>query len=118
MAFTVRITTRAFNDIRQNIDWWCEHRSAEQAGEWCDLVLRQIDGLGVMPESYPLASENQKTPYELREMHVGPSRKTTHRVLFRIQSETIEVLAVRHASADSIRDQDLALTCANQNASR
>ena len=71
MAFTVRITTRAFNDIRRNIDWWSEHRLAVQAGEWCDLVLRKIDGLSVMPESYPLGSENQKTPYELREMHVG-----------------------------------------------
>ena len=45
-----------------------------------------------MPESYPFASENHKTPYELREMHVGLSGKTTHRVLFRIQSDTIEVL--------------------------
>ncbi len=107
MAFTVRITTRAFNDIRQNIDWWAEHRSAEQAGIWCDLVLRQIEGLSVMPESYPLASENQKTPYELREMYVGLSGKTTHRVLFRIQSETIEVLAVRHVSANRLESRDL-----------
>ncbi len=108
MAFSVRITTRAFNDIRQNIEWWSQHRSAEQAGQWCDLVFKQIDGLSVMPESYSLASENHKTPYELREMHVGLSGKTTHRVLFRIQSETIEVLAVRHVSSDSVRSDDLA----------
>ena len=107
MAFTVRITTRAFNDIRQNIEWWSEHRSAEQAGEWCDLIFRQIDGLSVMPESFPFAAENHKTQYELREMHVGLSGKTTHRVLFRIQFETIEVLAVRHVSADSIEKKYL-----------
>ena len=107
MAYTVRITTRAFNDIRQNIEWWSEHRSAVQAGEWCDLVLRQIDGLSVMPESFPFAAENHKTQYELREMHVGLSGKTTHRVLFRIQSETIEVLAVRHVSADLVDEKNL-----------
>lgn len=107
MAFSVRITTRAFNDIRQNIEWWSEHRSAEQADEWCDLVLRQIDSLRVMPQSYPFAAETQKTQYELREMHVGLSGKTTHRVLFRIQTETIEVLAVRHVSADSVAAEGL-----------
>jgi len=108
MAFSVRITTRAFNDIRQNIEWWSQHRSAEQAGEWCDLVLKQIEGIGVMPESYSLAPENHKTPFELREMLVGLSGETTHRVLFRIQSDTIEVLAVRHVASDSVRFEDLA----------
>ena len=61
-----------------------------------------------MPESYPFASENHKPPYELREMHVGLSGKTTHRVLFRIQSDTIEVLAIRHVASDSVQSDDLA----------
>ena len=60
-----------------------------------------------MPESFPFAAENHKTQYELREMHVGLSGKTTHRVLFRIQSETIEVLAVRHVSADLVDEKNL-----------
>lgn len=107
MAFSVRITTRAYNDIRQNIEWWSQHRSAEQAGQWCDLVLKQIEGLSAMPESYALASENHRTPFELREMHVGLSGKTTHRVLFRIQTATIEVLAVRHVSSNSVRSDEL-----------
>jgi hypothetical protein len=46
--------------------------------------------------------------YWLLEMHVGLSGKTTHRVLFRIQSETIEVLAVRHVASDSVQPDDLA----------
>ena len=108
MTFSVRITTRSFNDIRQNFEWWSQHRSAEQAGQWFDLVFKHIDGLSVMPESYPFASENHKPPYELREMHVGLSGKTTHRVLFRIQSDTIEVLAIRHVASDSVQSDDLA----------
>ena len=107
MTFAVRLTPRAFDDLLASVRWWSKHRSPEQAVRWYEGIRKKIDSLSSMPESRPLARENARTPFELRELHYGLGKKTTHRVLFRVVGRTVEVLAVCHVAQDELDPNQL-----------
>lgn len=101
MNYRVSVTQIADRESDDAYLWWAKHRSAEQARRWyrkylCTLVSLRIDleRYGVAPES----SEYNETP---RELTFGVGRRKTHRVVFTIIGDTVEVLAVRHLAPDS-----------------
>lgn len=104
MNYEVRIVSRAHNDFREAIQWYADNYSAEFAASWYDQFLRQLETLAAMPESHSLARENDRTEFDLRELHFGVGRRTTHRAVFRIVDSTVEILAIRHVAR---RDLDV-----------
>lgn len=107
MSVPVLLTAGARDDLRQNARWWAEHRSVEQAERWYDGFLRHIDSLAENPQRCPLARENHKFPYELRELHYGVGSRPTHRALFTIRPDAIIVLAIRHGAQRDITLEDI-----------
>lgn len=74
---------------------------------WYDGTTETLSALRDMPERHPLARENHRFDFELREVHFDLGSGSTHRALFRVLPDTIEVLAVYHIAQDEIRPDQL-----------
>lgn len=107
--FTVALSDAAKSDLRQNATWWSEHRSHEQAERWYDAILSKIYSLEQMPKRCPFAPEADALHLEIRHLLFGVSSRPTHRVLFEIDGEVVNVVRVLHVSQTVIHDaKDLA----------
>ena len=107
MSFEVFVTDPAFLNLQSYYKWWSVNRSDEQAVRWREAFLERIYSLEQMPSSHPLARENGKVPFELREMHFGLGSTATHRAVFRIEASAVHVLAVRHVAQHEIDPAEL-----------
>ena len=107
MSLNVILEPRAENDLHDAAAWWAEHRSAEQAQRWYEGFVQALDSLGENPGRWPLARENAKFPYELRELHYGLGSRPTHRAVFTIRADAVVVLTIRHAAQQEIVPEDL-----------
>lgn len=104
---TVVTSMRADADIEAIGRWWAEHRSATQAKRWVDGILNAIQRLTADAERHSTAIENDRFPFELRQVNFGLGRGPTHRVLYTIRPDCVYVLAVRHVSQDAVGLDDL-----------
>ena len=102
MTREVLITERAQHEAQDNHDWWAEHRSAEQAAQWYTEFLKAAASLSENPERCSLAVEDDRFPYEIRQLNFGIGRKTTHRIVYAIRPRDVVVLHVRHLAQDAI----------------
>jgi len=59
------------------------------------------------PHSFPQAEEFVADGLDLRELLIGRRRGIVHRVLFTIESETVTIHRVRHASQDQMTEDDV-----------
>jgi len=107
MTFRVVILSEARGDIDRNSEWWAEHHSVEQALRWSDAIYDQIESLSVLPERNALSPENHAFPFEIRDKLVGLGTRPSYRAVFRIQENTVYVLAVRSASQDALRPEEV-----------
>lgn len=103
MKYRVVYTDEARNAIRANAKWWAENRSVDQAWRWYNKIYEAMESLGEMPSRHPLAREHAEFPFELRAMNFGVSSKPTHRVLYTIRPEMVEIIAVLHAHQDDFQ---------------
>ncbi len=102
MRYEVIITSRAEQEAQANHDWWAEHRSAEQAARWYEEFLRAAFSLEDDPDRCPIAAENPRFPYEIRQLNFGLGGKRTHRLVYTIRLKEVVVLRVRHLAQDAI----------------
>jgi plasmid stabilization system protein ParE len=107
MNYRVTIQKRAEDDLRENVIWWSENRSPNQAARWYRGILAAVEELGDNPRRFPLASENGDFFYELREAYFGLSGRPTHRIVFTIgtteaDSDKVYVLTIRHIALDDL----------------
>lgn len=107
MTYRVRISQQAFDDIRRSTVWWATNRSTEQAVRWKNAIFDRIEQLDGFPESNAVAYENEKFPFELREALFGLGTRPTHRILFRIVRDEVQVLTVRAAAQDILNPADV-----------
>ena len=107
MSLPVILQREAEDQIVASARWWVKHRSVEQAERWYAGILKAIDSLDKKASQYPLARENERFPYELRQMNFGLGNRSTHRVLFAIRADSVLVLTVRHVGQDDITPKDL-----------
>ena len=98
MMVPVGVTDRAEAEWDAVYQWWAENRSAEQAVRWYNGIADAIEALADRPAQWPLARENSRTPYELRERHFGLGRQPTHRILFTIRPELVLIVSIRHVA--------------------
>jgi plasmid stabilization system protein ParE len=102
MTYEVLIAARAEQEAQANHDWWAEHRSAEQAARWYDEFLAVVLSLGQNADHCSLAAENDRFPYEIRQINFGIGRKPTHRIVYTIRPNQVVVLRVRHLAQHEI----------------
>ena len=107
MTFEVIFTARAARELEQAAHWWAEHRSAAQAHGWYDGFFKRLVALEHNPERYPLARENGRFPYQLRQLAFGLRRRLTHRAVFTIREDRVVILAVRHAAQDDVSAEEI-----------
>ncbi len=88
---------------------WYQRQSGseEVAQRWYDGFVEAIQALEVEAERHLLATESDDFPFELRALFYGSGRRKTHRALFRILDDVVEVLAVRHLAQQALRPDDL-----------
>jgi Txe/YoeB family toxin of Txe-Axe toxin-antitoxin module len=88
--------------------WYAEtFQSLDVAATWYDGFLDLLDGLEADPLQGILAPENHLFDFELREVHYGSGRRFTHRALYRIVGQRIEILSVRHLSQQPLGPSEL-----------
>ena len=103
----VIITGPAKQDIQAAHDWWAANRSAEQAERWYLGIQAAIRSLRRMPERCSLATESDLLATGVRQLLFGIGHRTTHRIVFAIDGETVVVLRIRHTSRDVLTLDDL-----------
>ena len=107
MTHHVVLTRRADRELEDAADWWAEHRSSHQAAHWYAGFSDAIASLRENPERCPLAPENGRFPYEIRELHYGLGSRPTHRAVFTIRPDMVLVLTIRHAAQAELTEDDL-----------
>jgi plasmid stabilization system protein ParE len=108
MSYRLEISSDARQQLVDIANWYRERSgSVEVAASWHDGFLVALQSLCDNPESCPLAQESDAFSFELRELHYGSGRAPTHRALFRIQGDMVEVLAIRHFAQRAITPDDL-----------
>lgn len=97
------ITDRAEADIQAAYDWLSQ-RNLVAADAWMNKLQTELLALTLNPEQHGFAPETGKHPLQLRQMLYGPSKN--YRVLFCVRSNSVTVVAVRHASQAPLADVD------------
>ena len=101
MSYRVLITPRALADLREIRDY-IARRSPANAAKFLQRLLREIDRLEEIPESFALAPEDKFVPYPLRQVVVRP-----YRILYRVSGRAVEILHVRHGARKRARPEEL-----------
>jgi plasmid stabilization system protein ParE len=107
MSWRIVVLPQALDDIRRNSNWWATHHSLQQAIRWVDAVEEQLAALAFLPESYPVASESSRFPYEIREKLLGLGARPAHRAIFTIKGQAVYVLTVRHSAQRDLQPEDI-----------
>lgn len=105
--YPVIVDPRVDRQLDDAYIWWAKNRSPEQAGRWYRGISTRIRALASTADRYGVARENDRFPYEVRQMLIGRGRNFTHRVLFTIRTDSVYVLAVRHVSQRLLKPEDL-----------
>lgn len=109
MTYDLEFTSEAQQDIDRISGWYLsESNSIEIANRWYDGILNALESLREFPESFSLAHESDEFPFDLRQLLYGSGKHKTHRALFRIVENTVEVLSVRHLSQRDVTPDDIA----------
>ena len=107
MTHRVVLAAQADRELEDAVNWWAEHRSPQQAARWYAGFSEALSSLAENPQRYPLARENGRFPYELRELHYGVGSRPTHRAVFTVRPEIVLVLSIRHAAQAELSEEDL-----------
>jgi plasmid stabilization system protein ParE len=101
VTYRLRVTARAVGDADGAYAWIAEHRSPAQAERWYQGLFKQMETLTYQPSRCPLAAENPKFPFEIRELLYG-KRKNKHRIIFTIRNDDVVVLYVHHGACKEL----------------
>lgn len=107
MTYRIKYTQRAEADLRETYLWWRVHRSSQQASRWLNEIFPAIDVLKEAPDRFPHAPETDLHPQGLRQLLFGVGHSITHRVIFTIVDEEVQIIAIRHTARDILDQTDL-----------
>ena len=102
MKYTVTIASQAKIEFWEAAQWWAENRSVEQAIRWVDQFQAAIDGLSENPERHAYAREDASLPKTTRQLLFGLGRRPSHRALFYIEGNSVNVICIRHVAQQGI----------------
>ncbi|WP_145280938.1 type II toxin-antitoxin system RelE/ParE family toxin [Pirellulimonas nuda] len=106
MRHRVSLTHEARSNLIRTAQWWSEHRDADQAWRWLEGFEAAINGLQRHPQRQPLSIESDKFDGGLRQLNFGLGGRPTHRAVFRIVGEVVEVIAIRHLAQQELSPDD------------
>jgi plasmid stabilization system protein ParE len=108
MKYVLKITDEAADLLFWAAKWYAEtSQSLEVASAWYDGFLNELESLAQNPLRGSLAPENHLFDFDLREVYYGSGRRVTHRALYRIVGDTVEVLSIRHHAQRPLQKGDL-----------
>lgn len=96
MALRVRILGEALQDIAEASAKIAED-SPSAARQWYRALRTKISDLSEMPRRYALAPEAEELGSELRQFH-----HYSHRVIFRVRNDAVEILRVYHGARHAL----------------
>jgi plasmid stabilization system protein ParE len=108
MMYRLKFTKEAADSLLTIARWYAEssHSLAVATG-WYDGFLDELDRLEKNPWLGSIAPENDLFDFELREFYYGSGRRVTHRALYRIVENVVEVLTIRHHAERPLEADDL-----------
>jgi plasmid stabilization system protein ParE len=108
MKYLLKITDEAADLLLSAAKWYAETaQSLNVAASWYDGFLDELESLEDNPLRGGLAPESRLFDFELREIYYGSGRRITHRALYRIVGNTVEVLSIRHHAQRPLGKDDL-----------
>jgi len=108
MTYHLKMTMKALDLLSANAQWYAEQsQSRELAIAWYDGFVKRIESLEKDPFAGRLASESSDFDFELRQINYGSGKRPTHRALYRIVGNTVEVLLIRHLAQQPLRPGDI-----------
>jgi len=94
-------------ELESAAEWYRQRSfSVEIANRWLHGFQVAILSLAANPERCAIARESEHFAYELRELY-GSGRRKTHRALFRVVGDRVEVLTIRHVAQRDLTPDDL-----------
>lgn len=104
MAYRVRLSLQARQDVQETADFLRDNAGVERARKWKNGVLEAIESLSEMPSRCAVAEESAEIGVELRHLIHRP-----HRIIFRVQeaTQTVDVLRVYHWARAPLQLEDL-----------
>ena len=108
MNYHLQISDEAADLLLSIARWYAAtSQSLDVAVKWYGGFIDELETLEQNPRRGSLAPENDLFEFELRELHYGSGKRRTHRALYRIIGNTVEVLSIRHHAQRQLRPGDL-----------
>src|SRR5215471_13664404 len=95
MAFRVEMSAEAEDDASSILNWLLSQHAGETGIRWFLAMEDAIASLSTLPERCPLAPENARFPFEVRQLLYG-RKPHRYRILFTIDSDV--VIVASHSS--------------------
>jgi plasmid stabilization system protein ParE len=99
--YQVIIEASAQKDIEISYHWGSRRWSIAQANKWLRELRGAIRQLSVLPESRPIAPEDDEFTETIRQLIIG-----RYRVLFTVQGKKVHILHVRGAYFDEETEEE------------
>jgi plasmid stabilization system protein ParE len=108
MNYRLQVTDEASDLLLAAAKWYAEtSQSLDIATAWYDGFLEELETLEKNPLCGGAAPENSLFDFELRELHYGSGKRPTHRALYRVVGNVVEVLSIRHHAQRPLVPGDL-----------
>src|SRR5437764_14872577 len=95
MAFRVETTPAAEREAQAILEWLLDQQLGEAGLRWFLNLEEAIDSLAHFPERCSLAPENDRFPFEVRQL-LYDRRTHVYRILFTIEQDAVYILHIRH----------------------
>ncbi len=109
MKYSVRISAEADRQLFESAKWYAT-QDREVGETWYNGFKTAIASLAENPQRCGLAHENEAFPFQIFALHYGSGRRKTHRAVFRVDGQTVEVvevLAIRHHAQRDLHPEDI-----------
>lgn len=108
MTYLLVISRKARNQLWAISQWYAETAKSSEVGlKWYYGFEEALQGLTRDPLRHGLAHEDPSFPFEVREILYGSGRRKTHRAIFRVVEDRVEVLTIRHVAQRDLGPDDL-----------
>jgi toxin ParE1/3/4 len=107
MRFTVRILPRAEQEYNSCLDYIAS-RSKAGATAWANAYRKALGRLRDNADTCPLATENDWTGFEVRDILFRTRRGRQYRILFTIVESTLWIMHVRGPGQDFVGPDEIA----------
>ena len=95
MKYRVILQRLAVQDLGKAYSWVAQY-APKSAARWLERIRAALQTLDTNPHRCPLAKENAKVEFKLREFHVG-KKPNVLRAIFTIDGDDVRVLRIRRA---------------------